>query len=107
MIFSCLRVTRLSERVEARNRLLQPYDEEVTIRRTLSQASRVGAPNARRGKIRRLESRLSCQLQRKAGLTALLLVSPRAPQKKQEKPELANSLKKKRVKPQVLPGREK
>ena len=93
--------------MEARNRLLQAYDEEVTILRTFPRTFLERPLPNRRGKIRRLESRLSCQLQRKAGLTALLLVSPRAPQKKQEKPELANSLKKKRVKPQVLPGREK
>jgi hypothetical protein len=36
MIFQLPEGTRLSERVEARNRLLQAYDEEVTIRRTLS-----------------------------------------------------------------------
>jgi hypothetical protein len=35
MIFQLPEGTRLSERVEARDRLLQAYDEEVTIRRTL------------------------------------------------------------------------
>jgi hypothetical protein len=35
------------------------------------------------------------------------LVAPRAPEKKQETPELANSLGKKQAKPEVLPGREK
>ncbi len=35
MIFQVPEGTRLSERVEARNRLLQAYDEEVTIQRTL------------------------------------------------------------------------
>jgi len=38
---------------------------------------------------------------------ASLLVAPRAPEKKQETPELANSLEKKRAKPEVLPRREK
>jgi len=57
--------------------------------------------------MRRLGGRLSCALQRNASLTASLLVAPRAPEKKQETPELANSLEKKRVKPEVLPGREK
>jgi hypothetical protein len=40
MIFQVPEGTRLSERVEARSRLLQTYDEEVTIRRTLPRASR-------------------------------------------------------------------
>jgi hypothetical protein len=35
------------------------------------------------------------------------LVAPRAREKKQETPELANSLEKKRAKPEGLPGREK
>jgi hypothetical protein len=42
MIFQLPEGTRLSERVEARSRLLQVYDEEVTIRRTLSRASKSG-----------------------------------------------------------------
>jgi hypothetical protein len=42
MIFQLPEGTRLSERVEARNRLLQAYDEEVTIRRTFI-ANRRGA----------------------------------------------------------------
>jgi hypothetical protein len=40
--FSVAEGTGLSERVEARSRLLQPYDEEVTIRRTLSRGSKSG-----------------------------------------------------------------
>jgi hypothetical protein len=44
--------TRLSERVEARNRLLQTYDKEVTIRRTLSRASRTGGFQAAEEKTR-------------------------------------------------------
>jgi hypothetical protein len=63
--------------------------------------------SSRQGKIRRLGSRLSCLLQRNADLTASLLAVPRAPEKTQERPELANSLEKKRAKPEVLPGREK
>ena len=43
MIFQLPEGTGLNERVEARNRLLQAYDEEVTIRRTLSRASRYGS----------------------------------------------------------------
>ena len=117
MIFQLPEGTRLSERVEARNRLLQAYDEEVTILRTLSRTfGERWLPNCR-GKIdyRRLrqgygeprDSRLSCRLQRSAGLTASLLVARRAPEKTQETTELANSLEKKRAKPQMLPGPEK
>jgi len=43
MIFQLPEGTRLSERVEARNRLLQAYGEEVTIRRTLSRTLEVAA----------------------------------------------------------------
>jgi hypothetical protein len=39
MIFQLPEGTRLSERVEARNRLLQAYGKEVTIRRTLPRTS--------------------------------------------------------------------
>jgi hypothetical protein len=46
MIFQLPEGTRLSERVEARNRLLQAYGEEVTIRRTLSRTSRNGGLQA-------------------------------------------------------------
>src|SRR5882672_8487344 len=60
MIFQLPEGTRLSERVEARNRLLQAYDEEVTIRRTFPRTLRERRfPNCR-GKIGRLGSRLSC-----------------------------------------------
>jgi hypothetical protein len=38
--------------VEARNRLLQAYDEEVTIRRTLARASVSGGLSSRRRKIK-------------------------------------------------------
>jgi len=107
MIFQVPEGTRLSERVEARNRLLQAYDEEVTIRRTLPRTFKERRLLSRRGKTRRLDSRLSCPPQRNAGLTASLLVAPRAPEKKQETPELVNSQEKKRAKPGVLPGREK
>ena len=107
VIFQLPEGTRLSERVEARNRLLQPYDEEVTIRRTLSRALRSSGFQGCRGKTRRLDSRLSCRLQRNAALTASLLAAPWAPEKKQETPELANLLEKKRAKPEVLPWREK
>jgi hypothetical protein len=58
-------------------------------------------------KIRWLGSRLFCSLQRNASVTASLLVAPRAPEKKRETPEWANSLEKKRAKPEVLPRREK
>jgi hypothetical protein len=68
MIFQLPEGTRLSERVEARNRLLQAYDEEVTILRTFPRTFRERRlPNCR-GKIRRLDSRLSCLRQRNAGL---------------------------------------
>ncbi len=90
---------------QARNRLLQAHDEEVTIRRTFPRTRQERRfPNCR-GKIGRLGSRLSCPLQRNAGLTASLLVAPRALEKKQETPELA--LEKKRAKPQMLQGPEK
>jgi hypothetical protein len=92
---------------EARNRLLQAYGEEVTIRRTLPRTSGRGGFQTAREKLRRPGSRLSCTLQRNADLTASLLAAPRPPEKTQETPELANSLKKKRAKPEVLPGREK
>jgi hypothetical protein len=52
MMFQSPEGTRLSERVEARNRLLQAYDEEVTIRRTLPQASRTGGFQAAEEKTR-------------------------------------------------------
>jgi hypothetical protein len=51
MIFQLPEGTRLSERVEARNRLLQAYDEEVTIQRTLSRTlSGSGSFQAAEGK---------------------------------------------------------
>jgi hypothetical protein len=56
--------------------------------------------------MRRPASRLSCALQRNASLTASLLVAPRAPEK-QEMPELAKSLEKKRVKAEPSLVREK
>ncbi len=52
MMFQLPEGTRLSERVEARNRLLQTYDEEVTIRRTLPRASRTGGFQAAEEKTR-------------------------------------------------------
>jgi hypothetical protein len=57
--------------------------------------------------MRRLSSRLFCSLQRNASVTALLLVAPRAPEKKRETPELVNVLEKKRVKVESLLVREK
>jgi hypothetical protein len=63
MIFQLSEGTRLSERVEARNRLLQAYDEEVTIQRTLSRTLRERRFPSCRGKMRRLDSRPSCPLQ--------------------------------------------
>lgn len=51
--------------------------------------------------------RLTRSLQRNAGLTASLLAAPRAPEKKQETSELANSLEKKRVKVEPCLVREK
>jgi hypothetical protein len=59
MIFPLPEGTRLSERVEARSRLLQAYDEEVTIRRTLPRASKSGGFQVAEKKLRRLGSRLS------------------------------------------------
>jgi hypothetical protein len=58
-------------------------------------------------KIRRLGGRLFCSLQRNASVTASLLVAPRAPEKKRETPEWANSLEKKRVKIEAWLVREK
>jgi hypothetical protein len=58
---------------EDEDRLLQAYDEEVTIRRTLPQTLQgVAASRPPRKKMRRLNSRLSYALQRNAGLTASL-----------------------------------
>jgi hypothetical protein len=93
--------------MEAKNRLLQAYDEEVTIRRTLPPASRSGGFQVAEKKLRRPGSRLSCPRQRNAGVTASPLVARRAPGKKQETPELANWLEKKRGKLEVLPERKK
>ena len=91
--------------VEARNRLLQVYDEEVTIRRTLPPSLKARQGPSRRGeRIRRLSSRLSCPIQRNAGLTEALLVAPTELGKKQEMPELANSLEKRRATVEPWPG---
>ena len=57
--------------------------------------------------MRRLSSRLTRSLQRNAGLTASLLAAPRAPEKKRETPDSANSLEKKRVKTEPCLAREK
>jgi hypothetical protein len=107
MMFQLPEGTRLSERVNARNRLLQAYDEEVTIGRTLPRISKSGGFEAAEKKLRRLDSRPSRPCQRNAGVTASLLVAPLAPGKKQETSELANWLEKKRGKLEVLPEREK
>jgi hypothetical protein len=117
MIFQLPEGTRLSERVEARNRLLQAYDEEVTILRTFPRTflerrlpncrGKIDDCRLRQGYGEPSDSRLSCRPQRNAGPRASLLVAPWAPEKKQETPELANLLEKKRAKPQMLPGPEK
>ena len=104
MIFQLPEGTRLSEQVEARNRLLQVYDEEVTIRRTLPPSLKARQVSSRRGeKIRRLISRLSCPIQLNAGLTETS-VAPTELGKKQEMPELANSLEKRRATVEPWPG---
>jgi hypothetical protein len=58
-------------------------------------------------KKRRPDSRLFCSVQRNASVRASLLVAPRAPEKKRETPEWANSLEKKRVKIEPWMAREK
>jgi len=67
MIFQLPEGTRLSEREEARNRLLQAQDKKVTIRRTFPRIFRERAASKLPRENRRLESRLSCPLQRNAG----------------------------------------
>ena len=103
-IFQLPEGTRLSEHVEARNRLLQVYDEEVTIRRTLPPSLKARKFQAVEERIRRLSSRLSCPIQLNAGLTETLLVAPTELGKKQEMPELANSLEKRRATVEPWPG---
>ena len=66
MIFQLPEGTRLSERVEARNRLLQTYDEEVTILRTFPRTFLERRLSKLPTENRRLESRPSCLLQRNA-----------------------------------------
>jgi hypothetical protein len=78
--------------------LLQAYDEEVTIPRTLARTFQTTAiSNANEKKTAGQPS--FCALQRNAGLTASLLAAPPwASEKKPETPELANSLEKKPAK---------
>jgi hypothetical protein len=72
MIFQLPEGTRLSERVEARNRLLQAYDEEVTILRTFPRTflerrlpncrGKIDDCRLRQGYGKPRDSRLSCRL---------------------------------------------
>jgi hypothetical protein len=112
MVFGRLRGYAL----EARRRLLQVYDEEVTIRRTLRRVlnsrdlQRATALTAVRRE--RLESGRSLvygldALQRNARLTVCPSVALQGPEKNPEKPEWASSLEKKLAKVELWPGREK
>ena len=92
---------------EARSRLLQAYDEEVTIRRTLPRTFRERRLFKPPRRDKTAGGRLCHALQRNASLTASPLAAPRAPGKKQEMSELANSLEKKRVKVELWLVREK